>query len=253
MLLFDPLLVLTADVLDDLEKTHNANRNRLRQLTRTAADSDGEERGFGLDESNPHVARLAAMVDQMAGLEKEAVKDLERAMKAHPLGPWVKAQKGIGDKQAARLLASIGDPYWNTLHDRPRTVSELWAYCGLDVRAGQGPRKRRGQACNWSQDARKRIWLISRSIIQCRGDYRAIYYDRKEQTEGRLHAAECPQCVGSSKKGEPWRDGHRDADATRVLSKAVLKDLWVEAKRIHEETESHSTGEAHTRGALVAA
>ncbi len=36
----------------------------------------------------------------------------------------------MGEKQAARLLAAIRDPYWNDLHDRPRTVSELWAYAG---------------------------------------------------------------------------------------------------------------------------
>lgn len=236
MHLFDPLLSLNADVVDDLERTRIANENRLRQMTRTGEDKDGEERGFGLDQSNPHVARLTLIVEQMGQMEHQAVLNLQRAMREHPLGPWVKAQRGIGEKQAARLLAAIGDPYWNTLHDRPRTVSELWAYCGMDVRSGQGPRRRKGQTCNWSQDARMRVRMISESIVKAGGPYREVYDTRKDATEGRVHVAECPQCVGSSKPGDPWRDGHRHADALRVVSKTILKDLWIEAKRLHTET-----------------
>src|SRR5882762_1062939 len=46
--LHDPMLGLMSDILDDLENTRIANENRLRQLTRTGEDSDGNERGFGL-------------------------------------------------------------------------------------------------------------------------------------------------------------------------------------------------------------
>lgn len=131
--LFDPSLAFAADVLDDLERTKIANENRLRQLTRSATDADGEERGFGLDERHPDVATLAAIVEGLSKVEVQAVKALEKKMAAHPLGPWQKAQRGVGAKQLARLLAAIGDPYWNTLDDRPRTVSQLWAYCGYHV------------------------------------------------------------------------------------------------------------------------
>ena len=128
-----PLLALAADVLDDLESVRVANENRLRQLTRTETDADGQDRGFGLDESHPDVARLAALVAMLAAAEHQAELTLARQMRRHPLGPWVAAQKGIGAKQGARLLAAIGDPWWNDLHGRPRTVSELWAFCGYHV------------------------------------------------------------------------------------------------------------------------
>lgn len=131
--LLDPALCLAADVLDDLERVRTANENRLRQLTRTAVDSDGEERGFGLDESHPDVARLAAMVEALKTVEHDAVLELQRKLRKHPLGGWVKAQRGVGEKQGARLLAAIGDPYINSAKDAPRTVSALWAYCGLHV------------------------------------------------------------------------------------------------------------------------
>lgn len=129
--LMDPALLMAAAVVDDLERTRIANENRLRQLTRTEADSDGLERGFGLDLTHPDVARLAGIVEGLVALEHQAVLQLQRTMRAHPLGAHVAATRGLGEKQAARLLAAVGDPYWNTLHDRPRTVSQLWAYCGL--------------------------------------------------------------------------------------------------------------------------
>jgi hypothetical protein len=33
-----------------------------------------------------------------------------------------------------------------------------------------------------------------------------------------------------------WTKGHSHNDAMRVASKAILRDLWREAKRIHEGT-----------------
>jgi hypothetical protein len=132
--LFDPYLSFAADVLDDIERLRIAQANRLQILTRTEVDADGEVRGFGLDESHPDVARLAGMVEALKDIESDAVKALQRSLRNHPLHGWVSTTKGIGEKQGARLLAAIGgDPYWNSREDRPRTVSALWAYCGLHV------------------------------------------------------------------------------------------------------------------------
>lgn len=270
--LADPFLALAADVLDDTEATKIANENRLRQLTRTAVDSDGEERGFGLDESHPDVANLAALVALLGQVEHQAVLQLQRKMRKHPLGPWIKAQHGVGDKQAARLLAVIGDPYWNDLHNRPRTVSELWAYSGLHVLpagqtacdthgdtaggdsspaggdsshgngdtqkipAGVAARRQKGQKANWSTTAKTRAYLIAESML--RAGNREVYDKRKAATEGRLHSSPCVRCGPKGKPalpGSPWSDGHRHADALRIQSKELLKGLWREAKRLHEE------------------
>jgi hypothetical protein len=262
--LADPTLALAADVVDDLERTRIANENRLRQLTRDEPDEDGEVRGFGLTEDHPDVARLANIVDGLARLEHEATLNLQRAMRRHPLGPWVKAQKGVGEKQAARLLAAIGDPYWNYLHDRPRTVSELWAYCGLHTlpvghtasdshtavadgaaassdqrttdaqRANVAARRKKGQRANWSSTAKMRAWNIAGSMLKAGN--RETYDKRKAATEGRAHATECVRCGPSGKPaqpGSPWSDAHRHADALRIVSKELLKQLWRAARDIH--------------------
>lgn len=250
--LADPALAFAADVLDDLERTRNANANRLRIMTTLDADSDGVVRGFGLDESHPDVARLSAMVTALDGLTHDATLQLQRQMRRHPLGPWVKAQRGIGEKQAARLLAAVGDPYWNSLHNRPRTVSQLWAYCGLHTLPASGDlhsretlnrsvaaRRVKGQKANWSTVAKTRAWLCIESCMKqidatCKGDngigshadecrcspYRVVVDKRRAHT-----ALTHPE----------WSAGHSLNDAMRVASKALLRDLWIEARRVHEE------------------
>lgn len=281
--LTDPVLVLAADVLDDIERVRIANENRLRQLTRGVADKDGIERGFGLDPRHPDVARLAVMVETLAKVEHDAELNLGRQMRRHPLYPWIKAQRGVGDKQAARLLAAIGDPYINSATGEPRTVSALWAYSGLHVinpdlpasdqtpcdthlpsvagRAtklptgsedqpmpealagpvGVAPKRQRGMRANWSPMAKMRAHLIAASCIRqidatCRVDvddaqtvkhadgcgcspYRIAYDVRRAHT-----AVTRPE----------WTDGHSHNDGLRIASKALLRDLWREARRLHE-------------------
>lgn len=69
-----------------------------------------------------------------------------------------------------------------------------------------------------------------------RASNRDTYDKRKAHTEGRTHAAPCVRCGPKGNPapvGSPWSDGHRHADALRITSKALLRDLWVEARRIH--------------------
>lgn len=292
LLLWDPLLDTLASGLDDIENVRIAQANRFRILTTVEPDSDGEIRGFGLDLNHPSVAALEAQLTTLKALEHGMVLALQRQLRTHPLHPWIKAQKGLGDKQVARLLASIQDPYWNNLHDRPRTVSELWAFCGLHVLAvghatsgtqsahadgnslpashtgavahtrpaggellgrtdhpspdaqktpvGVAPARRRGQKANWNTTARTRIYVIAESCMKNRqSPYRAVYDDGRAKYADSVHAAPCAQC---GKKGQPagigteLRDGHKHARAMRLVMKAVLRDLWVESKRIHQET-----------------
>lgn len=237
--LADPTLALAADILDDLEKVKNANQNRLRTLTRNTTDADGEMRGFGLDTTHPDVARLAAIVDLLTKAEHDATLNLQRAMRKHALGPWVKQQKGVGEKQAARLLAAIGDPYWNNATNAPRTVSALWAYCGLHVANGEAARRRKGVQANWSTNAKTRAWLIIEACMKqldpacktgtgiadhtdgCRcSPYRVAVDNRRHHT-----ATTHPD----------WTAGHSLNDAMRVASKQLLRDLWREAHRAHTE------------------
>lgn len=197
--LLDPALCLAADVLDDIERVRIANENRVRQMTRSVEDADGEERGFGLDPSHPDVTRLVQMVEALSTLEHQATLELQRRLRRHPLGAWVKTTRGVGEKQGARLLAAIGDPYINSAKGQPRTVSALWAYCGLHVLpgghgagdthlssatkeqyrdtdhssyddqiwyVGVAAKRKKGERANWSTKAKMRAYLIAESCIK---------------------------------------------------------------------------------------
>lgn len=272
MLLWDPVLQTLASGLDDIESVRIAQANRYRVLTCTTPDSDGEMRGFGLDENHPAVAVLAMELATLRELEQALTKALAKQLKTHPLHPWIKAQCGLGDKQVARLLASVRDPYWNDLYDRPRTVSELWAFCGLHVLpashvrsdtqkaiasgfacgggdtdqartdtqrgdVGVAPARKRGQKSNWNNEARTRIYVIAESCMKKRqSPYRAVYDAGREKYAAAAHQVPCAQC---GKKGQPaqpgseLRDGHKHARAMRLVMKAVLRDLWIESRRFY--------------------
>lgn len=239
--LADPLLALLADVREDAQRNRIANENRLRHLTRTEADEDGEVRGLGLDERHPDVARLASLVQMLADVEHQATLNLNRRMRQHPLGPWLKAQKGVGHGTLpARLLAILGDPYVNMQTGEVRLVSQLWSYCGH----GDASRKRfKGMSqadlfAMGNPDAKMIVHLIAESCMKSGGLYREVYDARKAATEDRAHATDCVRCGPSGKPapaGSPWSAAHRHADALRITGKAILRDLWVEAKRLHEE------------------
>lgn len=249
----DALLLLYADALDDLERVRIATENRVRSLVQV--------KGM---EGSPEQARLEGLCDGLKAMEHGAELELKRALRSHPLGPWVKRTVGVGEKQGARLLAAIGDP------GERRTVSQLWAYCGYHVlnpshdappaqyasagvhplhpdqsqhdslsllvgvdpssdtahgrtaahtdAGGVAPRRRKGVKANWNSTAKMRAYLIAESCIKQRhSPYRAKYDTRRAHT-----ATTHPE----------WTDGHSHADALRVVAKEVLKDLWVEARRI---------------------
>ena len=259
----DPVLGLLAEVVDDLESVRIANANRVRILTRTETDSDGEERGFGLTADHPEVAKLLATVDVMKASEVDAIKNLENAMKKHPLGKFVKATPGLGLKQTARLLAAIGDPYWNDLYDRPRTVSELWAYCGFHViktsssghqlaeaqsrraaagikphpdghpsgdtqgtsAAGVAPKRTRGQKSNWSETARKRTWVIASAIPKFKtSPYEPIYRTAREKYADTVHPMPCVRC-GPAGKPAPAGSPRSAGHQNAMAIRIVAKEI----------------------------
>lgn len=269
-ILYDPELYFLASQLDAVEALRIASQNRHRMATRGIADSDGVTRGLGLADNDPAVKASAALLHGLEEIEHQLVLGLNRCMRAQPLGPWQKSVRGIGAKQLARLLACIGDPYWQAAEDRPRTVSQLWAYCGLHVlpvrgqcssdgqiliaangaahraggdssqkapdnhveAAGIAARRAKGQKANWSTDAKTKAYLIAESCLKA-GSYRDVYDDHKARAAATVHAADCAPC--KAKAGTPLALGHQHARAMRAMSKAILKDLWIEARRLHAE------------------
>lgn len=296
------LLAFAASAVDDLEDARVAAGNRLRQIIRTVADKDGRERGFGLlppgvcaeDDKlavqkvitaaaefkrapafwHPAVWQLAAITGQVAGAEKAAIRHLEKQVAGLALGPWVASMCGVGAKQAGRLLGAIGDPYIRPAieHEdapcepsRPRTLGDLYSYCGHGDAARRPVRGMTQAAAKQlgNPEARKRVRIIAMQVIKFTGGgiprspYRDVYDEARERYAAATHATEClnrsrvhPNGCGIrahpewGAPGSPWRDGHQHASALRLVGKAFLADLWREAKRIHETCASGQVSRA---------
>lgn len=90
----------------------------------------------------------------------------------------------------------------------------------------------------WSPDAKMRAFLISESCVKnARSPYRKVYDDAREKYAEAIHAAPCRRCGPKgtpASVGSPLSKGHQHARAMRMISKELLRDLWLEAKRIHE-------------------
>lgn len=241
-ILYDRGLGITAEVLNGLEETWLATLNRLRIMVTNEPDEDGVLRGFGMPLNHPQVVQVRSMCDALSDLAKTQTKVLEKSMKAHPLAFWIESSIGIGWKQGARLLAATGDPFWNVLHGRPRTVSELWAYSGmhtvpLAAEASGNPdqppheepgspvrvaaRRRRGVRSNWSSNAKMRVYLCAVSCIKQRhSPYRDVYDKR------RAHTAETHP---------DWTKAHSHNDGLRIAGKEILRDLWLAGREVYEK------------------
>lgn len=247
-ILQSPVLRVAAEIVDDMESVRKANDNRLRQLTRIGPDKDGRHRGFGLTEDHPGVLRLAALIDAQKDAEKLAIVNLQKELKDHPLWEWCQATSGVGAKQFARLLGAIGDPYWNSLENRPRRgPAELWAYTGLHVVDGVVPRRKKGVQTTWNETARMRVRLIAESCLKAKSSpYNVVYYDTRAKYEDAKHDYPCVMC-GTGKKptegvkgkpaepGTPLRDGHKHGRALHKVGQVFLKDLFLESKRLHQK------------------
>jgi hypothetical protein len=266
------LLRYDADALNDIEAVRIAAENRLRILTcGDEEDADGEVRGRLLPDDHPSVMRARGLLELVAAAERKAVSNLEKTMATHPLGPWVKRQHGIGLKQGARLIAVIGDPYMRpeieredgTIEEeRPRTVSELWAYAGMHVvpfdipgdgqatndthhgpavvgePIGIAAARRRGTLANWNAQARMRAYLVAAQCVKMPDGsaWRDVYTAAREKYAGAVHRAPCVRCGPKGKPapvGSDLNPGHKHARAIRIVAKNILREMWREAGRIH--------------------
>jgi len=236
----DALLLIYADAVDDFERVRLATESRVRSLIDIKKLPD-----------SPEVSRMEALVGSVRGLELQAIRDLERAMRDHLFGAWVERNKGVGLKGIGRLLAAIGDP---ATRENP---AKLFQYCGH----GDPERSRRRAGTNdlgFSPKAKTRLWVVSESAYR-QGVYRDVYLEARKAAAGKVHTKQCQNTIppvagkpnGSNgcgtqahpelgAPGSPWRDGHQHAHAIRVVGKAILLDLWLYARELNEGDEGLS-------------
>ncbi len=213
------LVRLHAALLDDCEDVRIRHANRLRQIE-----------AIGNTELTTVIADTNTL-ELLEATESAAVLNLKRYFKGLPIAEFVKATPGLGEKTVARWLGEVGDPAWHTAEDRPRRLSELYAYCGLHVVDGAAPKRCKGQKANWSNKARTRAHNMATGCIKLvggadkagrirqRSPYRDVY------DEARVKYADATYADGS-----PLTDLHKHNRAVRAVMKAIIKDLWHHSK-----------------------
>ena len=236
----DPMLFTLAQTLQDYETLRIAEEHRLRIFSTPSdvPDEDGVCRGFGYAEDSNEVQVVKGLIDPLKDLEHRTVLSLQKRMRLNPIWPYFKDVKGVGEKTLARLMACIGDPYLRPLDDgsyEPRTVSQLWAYCGMHTMPNKdgeiiAAKRMKGVQANWNTEAKTRLFLLSQGLLRqgIRKDkdgnqfavtpYGQLYLDRRAHT-----AVTHPE----------WNPGHGLNDALRIMGKELLKQLWRAAREIH--------------------
>lgn len=255
-------VIIAADCLNDVEKARIANSNRLDSLARV--------KGFDIDdeEAPPQIRAISAVGDTTKAAEDMYTEALKQAFRYHPLSAWRDDMKdrgeisGLGEKQLGRFLGPVPRPHWNFAESRVRTgPAELWAYCGMHVVDGVAPARRRGSKANWNSEARTRIRMCAESIVKasvrklpgCKdvphkfydldnrkplNRYGEVYLSARHKYLDAVHAHQCAQCGPSgspAQPGSPISLGHQNARAIRAVAKELLKDLYNESMRLHDE------------------
>ncbi len=248
-------IILLADILDDLERVRIANENRWRSLT--------SEEDWGKGIPAIQIDFIAGLIENLKAQEHGAVLALKRAVRKSPLGVWQKANTPYGEKTLGRFLKEVGDPAWHYAKDRPRTLAELRAYCGLHVwpthgsggnhrrsggsgsdthaprdtqmDSGVAPHLVRGRQANWSTQAKTRLYLIAEGQMKNRNSkFRPVYDDGRYKYAESTHQVECKRCGPKGKPaqvGSELSKGHQHARAMRLLMKEILADIWRAASK----------------------
>lgn len=160
-------------------------------------------------------------------LRVSAETEMRRLAKTLPAGVVAFADdvRGFGMLNLAVVVAEAGIPVGDY-----RTVSGLWKRLGLAVFDGRRQRcvKDKADATRQGYSPRRRsevyvVGSVSVFMAQRSGmPYREVYERRRAHTAPRIEAtADLP--ADSPMK---WTKGRCDNDARRVMTKALVRDLW---------------------------
>lgn len=221
-------------LLDGAERTRIDAGNRIGAYERAGITPDGA---------------MVAIFQHALAIEGVVGKQLDRTLRGHPLHGFCKQEHmhGVGVRQLARLLATIGDPLIRPAvidretkeiiaPERPRRgPDELKQYCGHgDPERSQ---RRKGHRVEYNPAAKMRLRMVAdraqqSGVRKLDGCDDTQHYDLEHRHAvshlGQVYldarAAwvdhECERCKG------PCSKAHQDNHALRIVGKEILKDLW---------------------------
>ena len=181
----------------------------------------------------------------------EVEKDMVRVAKDLPVYSWMQSVKGFGPLALAIVIGETGDlsnyPHWRMVWKRlglmpfdGKALSSWRRQGGLSAKdwetAGYNPRRRAEiYACVGDPMSKHQLVSALKSGSEFgapAGPYGAVYVARREKT-----LVDHPD----------WTKAHARADALRIMTKALVSDLWSEWRRgeEHEMTMVSTDAGAH--------
>jgi hypothetical protein len=169
----------------------------------------------------PLVLRSAQSRESWDGYRAQVEKRMAALAKTLPAWPFVEGVRGFGALGLAIVIGETGDLC------NYATKERVWKRLGLAVIAGERQQRRVSPELaalhGYSPRRRSEMWsLFSDSMFRAQwrgarddapahpiGPYGEAYARRKAHTEGR-----------------EWTPAHRHNDALRIMTKALIEDLW---------------------------
>lgn len=134
----------------DLQELRMQSSNRAQKKTQSIALDDDDK------------AFLAKTGRGLESLEKEALKEVSRLIKGHPVWEYLNAVRGVGPTMAGVIISEVDI-------NRCNTVSQLWAYCGLAVGPdGKAIRRKKGEKLGYNPWLKSKVLkVLGDSFIKC--------------------------------------------------------------------------------------
>lgn len=241
---------MTPEQLDDL---HTILGHLARQLWDLQAERIGAGNRVAAMERDgvapEYLERATLIVDGLEKIERLIESDIRKAIKQHPLAPWIEAQRGIGLPTFASLLGVTGDI------GRFPTVSKLWKYLGLHVTPdGTAPKKVKGQGWTHTDCQHLHLATCPKTCTtdhhpNCAPGVMGTAYSPRGRTVACFNIGEMG--IGHQSKGSgpyraaydakkayyeaerpDWPQIRRHKAALRYAAKEFIKALWVEWMRV---------------------
>jgi hypothetical protein len=222
-IILDPITALTRDLrtaaitLSDKEARFLVDSYYMMQGQRIRADNQLRSMG-----EEPH-AVLEWLGEQSERMETSVQRALDAYTQGHPVGPWMRAVKGIGPVISAGLLAHID------IRQAP-TVGHIWRFAGLDPTSKWEKESKRP----WNASLKVICWKAGESFVKVSGKddaiYGQLYKQRKEietaRNEAGDYAAQAAEALTRKRYG-------KDTEAYKAyaIGKLPLAHIHARAKR----------------------
>ena len=200
------------------------------------------------DKTSEAVWRLFhPLTEGLQGMIREEVEDNSLWL------DWLCSVRGVGLLLAGEVIGVFAKALkpGETFGQHFRTVSQMWAFVGLDVRQGKAPGFTKGEQASFNKQYRSiLVTRLGVSLIRVGGEYYDYYSRKKEALKRRFErdgikivpADQLPTKAG--KKYEPEgviSMGHLDQMARRVMVKLFVAHFWEAIRR----AEGLSAGEPY--------